>query len=132
MQRRTILGILAAAPLFGARALGATPNADMSVQEPLNGWKALSDAGWKQRLAPAQYDVLRHEGTEAAGSSPLNGEKRPGIFACAGCALPLFDSSTKYDSTGSAPPRPMRRAGSAASSVPPNLGSMASCASAIR
>ena len=98
MQRRTILGILAAAPLFGARALGATPNADMSVQEPINGWKALSDAGWKQRLAPAQYDVLRHEGTEAAGSSPLNGEKRPGIFACAGCALPLFDSSMKYDS----------------------------------
>jgi len=42
--------------------------------------------------------VLRHEGTEYPGSSPLNGEKRPGVFVCAGCALPLFTSQMKYDS----------------------------------
>lgn len=98
MQRRTILGILAAAPLLGARALAATPNGAMKMERPHIDWKALSDAEWKQRLTPAQYGVLRHEATEAAGSSPLNDEKRAGVFACAGCALPLFDSSMKYDS----------------------------------
>lgn len=58
----------------------------------------LSDAEWKARLSPAAYDVLRHEGTERAGSSPLDREKRAGTFHCAGCDLPLFSSDTKYDS----------------------------------
>lgn len=58
----------------------------------------LSDAEWKARLSPAAYDVLRHEGTERAGSSPLDREKRKGTFHCAGCDLPLFSSDTKYDS----------------------------------
>ena len=89
MQRRTILGILAAAPLLGARALAGTPDKD---------WKALSDAEWRKRLTPAQYKVLRQEGTEPAGSSPLNAEKRPGTYVCAGCGLPLFSSAMKYDS----------------------------------
>jgi peptide-methionine (R)-S-oxide reductase len=57
-----------------------------------------SDAEWRQILTPDQYDVLRHEGTEAPGSSPLNHEKRAGIFHCAGCDLPLFSSKTKFDS----------------------------------
>ena len=50
----------------------------------------LSDAQWKQRLPPAAYEVLRHEGTEYPGSSPLNNEHRKGRFVCAGCDLPLF------------------------------------------
>ena len=58
----------------------------------------LPDAEWKKRLAPAQYDVLRHEGTERAGTSPLNAEKRAGLFHCAGCDLPLFASEAKYES----------------------------------
>lgn len=58
----------------------------------------LTDAQWKARLKPAAYDVLRHEGTEYPGSSPLNGEKREGVFACAGCALPLFTSAMKFES----------------------------------
>ena len=58
----------------------------------------LTDAEWKARLSPAAYDVLRHEGTEPAGSSPLDREKRKGTFHCAGCDLPLFSSDTKYDS----------------------------------
>ena len=58
----------------------------------------LSDAEWRKRLSPAAYDVLRREGTERPFSSPLEKEKRAGIFACAGCRLPLFDSRTKYDS----------------------------------
>lgn len=57
-----------------------------------------SDAEWKKLLSPAAYDVLRHEGTEAPFTSPLNNEHRKGIFACAGCKLDLFDSSTKFDS----------------------------------
>ncbi len=57
-----------------------------------------TDAEWRQILSPEAYQVLRHEGTERPGSSPLNHEKRKGTFACAGCDLPLFSSETKYDS----------------------------------
>jgi peptide-methionine (R)-S-oxide reductase len=57
-----------------------------------------SDAEWRAILTPEQYYVLRRHGTERAGTSPLNNEKRKGIFACAGCALPLFSSETKFDS----------------------------------
>ena len=58
----------------------------------------MSDAEWKQRLAPAAYRVLRQEGTEPPGSSALNAEKRRGVFRCAGCELPLFASEAKYES----------------------------------
>jgi peptide-methionine (R)-S-oxide reductase len=58
----------------------------------------LSDDEWKKRLTPEQYDILRREGTERAGTSPLNAEKRKGTFVCVGCALPLFSSETKYES----------------------------------
>ncbi|MBM3345956.1 MAG: peptide-methionine (R)-S-oxide reductase MsrB [Betaproteobacteria bacterium] len=58
----------------------------------------LSDDEWKKRLSGPAYAVPRHEGTERPGSSPLNDEKRPGIYVCAGCALPLFSSAMKYDS----------------------------------
>ena len=58
----------------------------------------LTTAQWKARLSPDAYAVLREEGTERAGSSPLDREKRRGIFACAGCKLPLFASATKFDS----------------------------------
>jgi len=57
-----------------------------------------TDAQWRERLSPQQYAVLRREGTERPGSSPLNKEHRPGTFACAGCALPLFASTTKFES----------------------------------
>jgi peptide-methionine (R)-S-oxide reductase len=57
-----------------------------------------SDEEWQRRLTPEQYYVLREEGTERAGSSPLDDEKRAGIFACAGCEMPLYSSETKYDS----------------------------------
>ncbi|QJP70341.1 peptide-methionine (R)-S-oxide reductase MsrB [Burkholderia glumae] len=58
----------------------------------------LSDAEWRKRLTPAQYTVLREAGTERPYSNPLNDEHRSGTFACAGCALPLFSSATKFDS----------------------------------
>ncbi|HWQ94870.1 MAG TPA: peptide-methionine (R)-S-oxide reductase MsrB [Gammaproteobacteria bacterium] len=57
-----------------------------------------TEAEWKQLLTPAQFNILREEGTERPTTSPLNGEKRQGTYACAGCDLPLFTSDMKYDS----------------------------------
>jgi peptide-methionine (R)-S-oxide reductase len=61
-------------------------------------FKTLSDAEWKKRLSPEQYQVLRHHGTERPGSCALNYEKRPGTFSCAGCGQPLFKSVEKFES----------------------------------
>jgi peptide-methionine (R)-S-oxide reductase len=83
-----VLGTLAAA-LWGGRRSEAAP-ARFEVQ--------LSDAEWRKRLTPDQYRILRQAGTERAGSSPLDREKRRGTFHCAGCALPLFASTAKFDS----------------------------------
>ena len=57
-----------------------------------------SDEEWKRELSPEEYAVLRQHGTEPRGASPLNKEKRPGTFICAGCGQPLFESDTKYES----------------------------------
>jgi peptide-methionine (R)-S-oxide reductase len=57
-----------------------------------------SDQEWRSLLTPAQYDVLRHEGTERPFTSPLNHEKRAGTFVCAGCGQPVFSSAAKFDS----------------------------------
>jgi peptide-methionine (R)-S-oxide reductase len=57
-----------------------------------------SDAEWRKRLSPAAYRVLRKADTERAFTHPLNKEKRRGTYVCAGCALPLFASTAKYDS----------------------------------
>jgi len=58
----------------------------------------LSKDDWKKRLGKEQFHVMREEGTERAGSSALNAEKREGIYACAGCDLPLFTSQMKFES----------------------------------
>ena len=60
--------------------------------------KNKTDDEWRKELDPAAYRVLRQHDTEAPGTSPLNREKRSGVFACAGCGAPLFDSEQKYDS----------------------------------
>lgn len=57
-----------------------------------------TDAEWQEILTPDQYRVLRQHGTEPRGASPLNVEKRDGIFKCAGCGTALFPSDTKYES----------------------------------
>jgi peptide-methionine (R)-S-oxide reductase len=119
MQRRHFLMRLAALPLViaGGRVARAGPAQSLSAADIAAlqaGWKnllaanadvapnaeplVLSNDEWRKRLAPFTYRVLREEGTEPPGSSPLNAEKRPGIFVCAGCALPLFTSAMKYDS----------------------------------
>lgn len=57
-----------------------------------------SDAEWRAQLTPEQFKVTRQNGTERSGTSPLNKEKREGIFACACCGEPLFSSEAKFDS----------------------------------
>ena len=57
-----------------------------------------TDAEWRAALSPEAFRVLRQHGTERPGTSPLNAEKRPGTFACAGCGEPLFDAATKFES----------------------------------
>jgi peptide-methionine (R)-S-oxide reductase len=57
-----------------------------------------SEDEWREELTPEQFRVLRQHGTERAGTSPLNAEKRTGVFLCAGCSAELFDSGTKYES----------------------------------
>ena len=57
-----------------------------------------SESEWQKELDPLQHHVLRNHGTERPFTSPLNDEKRRGLFRCAGCGETLFDSSTKYES----------------------------------
>lgn len=92
-RRHMLLGAAASAAalatgIFQRRATAATETFEISY----------TDAQWRARLSPQQYAVLRQEATEPPGSSPLNKEHRPGTFSCAGCSLPLFASSTKFDS----------------------------------
>jgi peptide-methionine (R)-S-oxide reductase len=57
-----------------------------------------SEDEWKTELPPETFQVMRKHGTERAGTSPLNDEHRPGMYACAACGLALFESTTKFDS----------------------------------
>jgi peptide-methionine (R)-S-oxide reductase len=120
VKRREFLSFIAAFPLVMSVAGGAhsEPPTDAggkgSLEKIRGNWQSLlargadvtlstdpiqkSTAEWKQVLSDAQFRVLRGEGTERPFSSPLNDEKRPGVYACAGCALPLFTSQMKFDS----------------------------------
>jgi peptide-methionine (R)-S-oxide reductase len=121
MQRRRFLLFAATAPLAGATASAPTDKnlekatkSGRTIGEMRSDWKRFLPAGanvpapspaltlskdeWRKRLTPEAFRVLREEGTERAGTSPLDREKRRGVFACAGCDLPLFTSEMKYDS----------------------------------
>ena len=63
-----------------------------------SGQATKTDDQWKQELTPAQYEVMRCHGTEMRGTSPLNKEKRTGMYRCAACGTPLFSSETKFES----------------------------------
>ena len=92
MTRRRLLAgsvFAGAAALFAGRRMDARAEAFEVVK---------TDEEWKTLLSPDAYAVLRHEATERAFTSPLNEEKRAGTFACAGCDLPLYSSTTKFDS----------------------------------
>ena len=90
LDRRTLLG----AAGLGLAALAVTRGTAAQGRFPYT----LTDAEWRQRLGPERYRVLRQSVTERAGTSPLNNEHRRGRFVCAGCANPLFASTTKFDS----------------------------------
>lgn len=57
-----------------------------------------NDGEWKKQLTPEQYQVLRQEGTESPFKNALHDNKKPGLYHCAGCELPLFSSEHKFDS----------------------------------
>jgi peptide-methionine (R)-S-oxide reductase len=97
INRRALLAAgvaVSALTVFGKSSEAAT----MTTTDATVDFKTLSDAEWRKRLTPEQYNVLRKEATERAGTSPLNKEKRKGTFACQGCDLPLFSSDTKFES----------------------------------
>ena len=94
MTRRSFLNLLSGLGLGGA----AVASADAASTPTRADRVELSDAEWKKRLPDAAYRVLRDEGTEPPYSSALNAEKRPGTFQCAGCDLPLFAHTAKYES----------------------------------
>lgn len=97
-DRRTLVaGAAAAALATPAKAKDVTP--DPAKIPDYDKWQ-LSDREWKERLKGMgeAYDVLRREATERPWTSPLNEEKREGIFACAGCGWDLFRSDQKFDS----------------------------------
>jgi peptide-methionine (R)-S-oxide reductase len=97
MTRRNLgLGAVGAAAAAGiAKVLGGSSEAAPSAKTfPV----AFSEDEWKKKLTPEQYYVLRKHGTERAGTSPLNAEKRKGTFVCVGCDQDLFASDTKYES----------------------------------
>src|SRR5256885_11989171 len=114
MDRRTLLKALVASA-FASRAAYAAPPANMNgIEELQKTGKSFGRAGaavpspgeplklskdeWRKRLPADAFRVLREEGTERAGTSALNEEKRAGVFVCAGCGLPLFTSEMKYES----------------------------------
>ena len=96
MKRRQFilaLSSIAVAPTVLTKALAQSDIKAVSIKKV-----ELSEEEWKRRLTPKQFYVLRKEGTERAGTSPLNHEKRAGKYLCAGCENPLFTSEMKYDS----------------------------------
>ncbi len=100
LTRRTALraGLGAGgAMIINAGPTMAKDNPDPATIPDYEKWQ-LTQAEWKKRLSPEAYAVLRKEATERPGSSPLDDEKRDGVFACAGCGYDLFSSDKKYDS----------------------------------
>jgi peptide-methionine (R)-S-oxide reductase len=95
LHRRTLL--MGGASLAALVATHSLSEAKDMTADTID-FRNLSDAEWRKRLSPQAYDVLRKQGTERAGTSPLNHEKRQGTFACAGCGRPLFSSDTKFES----------------------------------
>jgi peptide-methionine (R)-S-oxide reductase len=96
LNRRLFLGLSGAGLVAGAVVIatgGVSSSASAARFEVRR-----SDADWRRRLGAQRFKILRQAGTERAFSSPLLNEKRKGIFSCAGCGLPLFSSTTKYDS----------------------------------
>lgn len=115
MKRRTLIQALSILPVTGMSLQGfAADTSKADINAMRERWRKFLPAGfqapsaasklshseqeWRKLLGTDAFEVLRKEATERAGSSPLNDEKRDGVFACAGCDLPLFTSQMKYES----------------------------------
>jgi peptide-methionine (R)-S-oxide reductase len=90
MNRRLLMLAGAALPMAGFSSLGRAEAETFEVTR--------TDAEWRAMLTPAEYRVMREEGTERAGSSPLDKLYAPGVYQCRGCELPVYSSDAKYDS----------------------------------
>lgn len=93
ISRRIFLGLTGTAAIGALSLTGATRGSAAERFQVQH-----STADWHRRLGPARFRILREAGTEQAFTSPLLKEHRRGVFACAGCDLPLFSSAAKYDS----------------------------------
>ena len=108
IDRRTVLAgsiTIAATAACSAPAPARTKETAMTAQAPATNatetgtdWSSLTEAQWQERLTEQEFYVLRKEGTERAGTSPLDKLYEPGTYVCAGCALPLFTGAMKFDS----------------------------------
>ena len=98
MHRRLFIAgaVSAALAMGGSRLVGAATSSDSAGSDfpPID----KSKKEWRELLGEQQYKVLFEEATERPGSSPLNAEKRDGVYLCAACYLPLFESETKFES----------------------------------
>lgn len=93
LDRRAVMG-LAGAGALGLLLFGRSGAAEANMRFTVN----RTPAQWRQMLGAQRYHILREAGTERAFTSPLLGEHRKGTFLCAGCALSLFNSATKFES----------------------------------
>lgn len=94
LNRRYLLAggaVIASGLLAGFARKGATAQGEHFEVEH-------ADAEWRQILGPAAFEVMRRQGTERAGTSPLDHFYKPGVYDCAGCGLALFEAKTKFDS----------------------------------
>jgi peptide-methionine (R)-S-oxide reductase len=98
MMTRRIVGLGALGTITAALGLPRLFGRSSAAAEAKTYEVSYTDAEWRQRLTPEQYRILRTHGTELAGTSTLNGEKRTGAYACAGCDQALFRSETKFES----------------------------------
>lgn len=97
MHRRTFAASLITLPFaLAACAAGAGEAGPRAGEQAFEITRTREE--WRRMLTPAEFEILRDHGTERAGSSPLNGEHRTGTYRCAGCDLPLFASTTKFES----------------------------------
>ncbi len=94
LSRRSFFATSGATAIGVAFATSACAKAKSGEKFEVN----FTEAEWKKRLTPAQFRTLRQEATDPPSNSPFNKEYRAGMYSCAGCALPVYSSRTKYDS----------------------------------
>jgi peptide-methionine (R)-S-oxide reductase len=97
-RRHMLFSAVAVAAVAGVGRMYALGRADAAGEGGKRFPLTKSEAEWRSLLTPAQFEVLREEGTERPYTSPLNSEHRKGVFSCVGCAQKAFMSETKFDS----------------------------------